>query len=112
MLRKNGSFSKKLIKQYKNAAIDAGWTFLALGPLDLRTPQLDKVRGTKKVPAKVSFKVWMVSDGRAKTVASVRPTTVYGQDADEGVATSNAYNEAIVFAMDTVVSQMQQKGLR
>lgn len=112
MLRKNGSFSKKLIKQYKNAAIDAGWTFLGLGSVDVGTPQVDKVRGTKKVPAKVSFKVWMVSDGRAKTVASVRPTTVYGQDADSGVATTNAYNEAIVFAMDTVVSQMQQKGLR
>ena len=113
MLRKNGSFSKKLIKQYKNAAIDAGWTFLGLGSVDLGTPTTDAVRGTIKVPAKVSFKVWMVSDGRAKTVASVRPKVVYGDDpSDAGDAETNAYNEAVVFALDTVVAQMQQKGLR
>lgn len=113
LIRKKGSFSKKLIKQYKNAAIDAGWTFLGMGSVDVGTPQKDAVRGTVKVPAKVSFKVWMISDGRAKTVASVRPTVVYGDDlSDAGVAEVNAYNEAVVFAMDTVVSQLQQKGLR
>lgn len=113
MLRKNGSFSKKLIKQYKTAAIDAGWTFLGMGSVDIGTPAVDEVRGTVKVPAKVSFKVWMISDGRAKTVASVRPKVVYGQDSgDAGVAEVNAYNEAVVFAMDTVVAQLQQKGLR
>jgi hypothetical protein len=43
----------------------------------------------------------------------VRPKVVYGQDSgDAGVAEVNAYNEAVVFAMDTVVSQLQQKGLR
>jgi hypothetical protein len=113
LLRKNGSFPKKLIKQYKNAAIDEGWTFLGLGSVDVGTPKRDAVRGTIKVPAKVSFKVWMLSDGRAKTVASVRPKVVYGDDlSDAGVAEVNAYNEAVVFAMDTVVSQLQQKGLR
>lgn len=113
LLRKNGSFPKKLIKQYKNAAIDEGWTFLGIGSVDVGTPKEDAVRGTIKVPAKVSFKVWMISDGRAKTVASVRPTVVYGDDlSDAGVAEVNAYNEAVGFAMDTVVSQLQQKGLR
>ena len=113
MLTKKGGFPKKLIKQYKIAAIDAGWTFLGMGKVDVGTPTTDKVRGTIKVPAKVSFKVWMLSDGRAKTVASVRPKVVYGQDSsDAGVAETNAYNEAIVFAMDTVVGQLQQKGLR
>jgi hypothetical protein len=113
MLRKNGSFPKKLIKQYKTAAIDAGWTFLGMGSVDLGTPTVDEVRGTVKVPAKVSFSVWMLSDGRAKTVASVRPKVVYGQDSgDAGVAETNAYNEAVVYAMDTVVAQLQQKGLR
>jgi hypothetical protein len=113
LLRENGSFPKKLIKQYKTAAIDAGWTFLGMGSVDLGTPTVDEVRGTVKVPATVSFSVWMLSDGRAKTVASVRPKVVYGQDSgDAGVAETNAYNEAVVFAMDTVVAQLQQKGLR
>lgn len=113
LLRKNGSFPKKLIKQYKSAAIDEGWTFLGLGSVDIGSPSVDEVRGSVKVPAKVSFKVWMISDGRAKTVASVRPKVVYGSDSgDAGVAEVNAYNEAVVFALDTVVAQLQQKGLR
>jgi len=43
----------------------------------------------------------------------VRPQVVYGQDrGSASVAETNAYNEAVKQAMDTVVSQMQQKGLR
>ena len=114
LLRKNGSFPKKLIKQYKNAAIDAGWTFLGMGTIDIGTSTVDEVRGGIQVPATVSFKVWMLTDGRAKTVASVRPKVIYGQDrnGDAGVAETNAYNEAVIYALDTVVAQLQQKGLR
>ena len=114
LLRKNGSFSKKLIKQYKDAAIDAGWTFLGMGTVDIGTSTVDEVRGGTQVPATVSFKVWMLTDGRAKTVASVSPKVIYGQDrnGDAGVAETNAYNEAVKYALDTVVAQLQQKGLR
>jgi len=114
LLRKNGSFSKKLIKQYKDAAIDAGWSFLGMGTVDIGTSTVDEVRGGTQVPATVSFKVWMLTDGRAKTVASVSPKVIYGQDrnGDEGVAETNAYNEAVKYALDTVVAQLQQKGLR
>ena len=114
LLRKNGSFPKKLIKQYKDAAIDAGWTFLGMGTIDIGTSTADEVRGGTQVPATVSFKVWMLTDGRAKTVASVRPQVIYGQDrnGDAGVAETNAYNEAVKYALDTVVAQLQQKGLR
>jgi len=114
LLRKNGSFPKKLIKQYKDAAIDAGWTFLGMGTVDIGTSTVDEVRGGTQVPATVSFKVWMLTDGRAKTVASVRPKVIYGQDrnGDAGVAETNAYNEAVIYALDTVVAQLQQKGLR
>jgi len=114
LLRENGSFPKKLIKQYKDAAIDAGWTFLGMGTIDIGTSTVDEVRGGTQVPATVSFKVWMLTDGRAKTVASVRPKVIYGQDrnGDAGVAETNAYNEAVIYALDTVVAQLQQKGLR
>ena len=85
-----------------------------MGTIDIGTSTVDEVRGGIQVPATVSFKVWMLTDGRAKTVASVRPKVIYGQDrnGDAGVAETNAYNEAVIYALDTVVAQLQQKGLR
>jgi hypothetical protein len=112
-MRSSGRMPSRMRKQFQVAAIDAGWSFLGMGTIDIGTPQNDPARGTIRVPATVSFKVWNLDDGRAKTVASVRPQVVYGQDrGSASVAETNAYNEAVKQAMDTVVSQMQQKGLR
>ena len=112
-MRSSGRMPSRMLKQFKNAAIDAGWTFLGMGTIDIGTPQQDPARGTVRVPATVAFKVWSLDDGRAKTVASVRPQVVYGQDrGNASVAETNAYNEAVKQAMETVVSQLQQKGLR
>jgi len=111
---RKGRLPRRTLRNFKRAAIDAGWTYLGMGTIDIGTPRRDRARGIVKVAAKVSFKVWMLTDGRAKGVATVRPTIVYGSDAsdDAGVAETDAYNRAVVKAMNTVVSQLQQKGLR
>ena len=111
-LRKSGKLPARTVKLYKSAAIDAGWTFLGMGVIDIGTPIQDDSKGNIKVSAKVSFKVWMLSDGRAKTVASVRPKVVYAWGDDAGSTEVIAANKAAEYALDTVVSQLQKKGLR
>ncbi len=112
-MRSSGRMPTRIQKAYQNAAVEAGWTFLGMGTIDIGVPQNDAARGTVRVPATVSFRVWMLDDGRARSVASVRPQVVYGQDrGNSSVAETNAYNEAVKFAMETVVAQLQQKGLR
>jgi len=112
-MRSSGRMPTRIKKQFQMAAMDAGWTFLGMGTIDIGTPQNDPARGTVRVPATVAFKVWGLEDGRARTVATVRPQVVYGQDrGNASVAETNAYNEAVKQAMDTVIAQLQQKGLR
>lgn len=112
-MRENGRMPSRIQKLYQTAAIDAGWTFLGIGTIDIGVQQTDPARGTIRVPATVAFRVWILDDGRARTAASVRPQVVYGQDrGSASVAETNAYNEAVKYAMDTVVAQLQQKGLR
>jgi len=111
---KSGRLKRRDLRKFRNAAIDAGWTFFGMGTVDIGAPRRDRARNIVKVSAKVSFKVWLLTDGRAKRVVSVRPITVYGSDAndDGNVATSNAANAAVKKVMNEAVSQLQQKGLR
>jgi len=112
-MRSSGRMPSRIQREYQNAALEAGWSFLGMGMIDIGTPQADNARGTVRVPATVSFRVWSMVDGRARTVASVRPQVVYGQDrGNASVAETNAYNEAVKYALETVVAQLQQKGLR
>jgi len=110
-LKPSGRLPGRILKQFKRAAIDEGWSFLGQGLIDIGAPEVDNARGTIKIPAKVSFRVWSLLSGKAKTAASVRPKVVYGQGADEDTAIVNAYNEAVTMAMSTVVAQLQKKGL-
>ena len=111
---KSGRLKRRDLKKFRNAAIDAGWTFFGMGTVDIGAPRKDRARNIVKVSAKVSFKVWLLTDGRAKRVVAVRPITVYGSDAndDETVAASNAANAAVEKVMTEAVSQLQLKGLR
>jgi len=111
-MRDSGRLPTRIRKQYQGAAMDEGWTFLGMGTIDIGVPEHNAAVGRVRVPATVAFKVWMLTSGRAKTVASVRPQAVYGQGTSAGVAETNAYNEAVKLALDTVVAQLQQKGLR
>ena len=111
-MRDSGRLPTRMRKQYQQAAIDAGWTFLGMGTIDIGVPEHNAAVGRVRVPATVAFKVWMLTTGRAKTVASVRPQTVYGQGTSAEVAERIAGNDAVKLALDTVVAQLQQKGLR
>lgn len=107
-----GRMPTRLIRQYQDAAIAAGWAYLGIGLIDVGVPERDTVRGTVRVPATVTFEVWALSDGRARTVASVRPQVVYGQDrGNASAAETVAYNEAVAYALSTVIGQLQGKGL-
>lgn len=111
-MRDSARLSSRTLKVFKSAAIDAGWTFFGMGTIDIGAQQEDADRGMIKVPAKVSYKVWMLTDGRAKAVASVRPTTIFGYDAEDPlVAESMAANKAAQLALETVVAQLQAKNL-
>lgn len=112
-MRSSGRMPSRIQRQYQEAAMEAGWTYFGVGMIDIGTPQADAARGTVRVPATVSFRVWSLTDGRARAVASVSPQVVYGQDrGNASVAETNAYNEAVKYALETVVAQLQQKGLR
>ena len=111
---KRGRLPGRTVKAFKRAAINAGWKYFGMGTVDIGAPRKDRARGIVKVSAKISFKVWLLTDGRARRVVSVRPITVYGSDAnsDATVATTNAANAAVEKVMNEAVSQLQQKGLR
>lgn len=102
----------RLRKEITRAAIEAGWNFLGMGTVDIGAPIEDEATGLIKVSAKVRYKVWMIEDGRARTVASVRPKQVFALAEDELFAGTEAMNKAAQYALDTVVAQLQKKGIR
>lgn len=110
--RASGGLPSRVKKGFKNAAIDAGWEFLGLGSVDISAPMDDTRTGQLKVTAKVNFKVWKLSDGRAKTTASVKKQIISVVGDDASVLETAAANKAAKKALDTVISQMQKKGLR
>jgi len=110
--RASGGLPTRVKKGYKNAAIDAGWEFLGIGSVDISTPRDDTRTGQLKVTAKVSFQVWRLSDGRARSVATVKKKIVSVVGDDAGVLETAAANKAAKKALDIVISQMQEKGLR
>jgi hypothetical protein len=110
--RASGGLKKRVEKGYKNAAIDAGWEYLGFGKVDISAPKDDTATGLLKVTAKVSFKVWKLSDGRAKTVASVRKRIITVVGDDPGTLETDAANKAAKEALGVVLSIMQKKGLR
>ena len=104
----SGQLRKKLLKSAKKA----GWQFFGIGTVDIGAPLLDGSSGLIKVPAKVSYKVWMIKSGKTRVIASVRPKQVFALAEDEIYAGTEALNKATEFAMDTVVAQLQKKNVR
>jgi len=111
-LSSKGTLRGRGLKSVKDAAIEAGWSFLGIGSVTIDAPVEDSATGLTKVSAKVQYKVWMIDSGKARTVASVRATTVFGLAETEDVASTEALNKAANKAMETVVAQMQKKGVR
>jgi len=108
----NAKLKGSTTKAIRDAAVEAGWSFLGIGNVDIDAPLQDPATGLVNISAQVSAKVYMLTDGRARTVASVRPTQVYGLGETEQYAQTEALNAAANKAMETVVAQLQKKGIR
>lgn len=113
MFGEDGTIPRRILNNFKKAAIEEGMKFFGVGRIDLGLPQKNKVTGFVEVPAIVTFEVFMDVKGRSRSVAVVTPQTVYGEDArgEATIAQQNAQNEAVKLALDTVVSQLQSKDL-
>jgi len=111
-LSQNAVMGGRLKKEITDSAVAAGWTYLGFGTVDIGAPMVDPASGLQKVSANVQYKVLMLDGGRARTVASVRPTQVWALAEDAGFAETEALNKAAEAALDSVVAQLQKKGVR
>lgn len=115
MIREDGTLPRRTLRGYQVAAIEEGWQYFGIGRVDVGLPTLDQ-RGTGilKVPATVTFDVFMEEGGRLKSVAVVAPETFWGDDpnGDQTVAEQRAYRLAVKAAMDTIVAQLQIGGYK
>jgi hypothetical protein len=112
IIRPNGSLPTRVRKQYQQAAIEAGWNFFGYGTISVGLPREDPTKGNLKVSAQVSFKVFGLESGRAKTVATVRKKVVNAWGDDPASLETVAMNKAAELAMATVIGQLQKKALK
>ena len=97
----------------RNSAVENEWNLFGYATIQVGLASKAKNSSMYKIPAIVSFKTWQINEeGRAKAVASVKKTPAYGTGSDKEVARTNAINAAVELAMNTVLSKLQQKGIR
>ncbi len=112
-VNKRGTIPGKIIKIMRNSAADNEWNLFGYATIQVGLASKAKNSSMYKIPAIVSFKTWLITEeGKAKSVASVRKTPAYGSDSDKEVARTLAINAAAELAMNTVLSKLQQKGIR
>ena len=112
-VNKRGTIPGKIIKIMRNSAVENEWNLFGYATIQVGLASKAKNSSMYKIPAIVSFKTWQINDeGRAKSVASVKKTPAYGTGSDKEVARTNAINSAVELAMNTVLSKLQQKGIR
>lgn len=111
-VNKRGTIPGKIIKVMRNSAVDNDWNLFGYATIQVGLASKAKNSNMHRIPAIVSFKVWQLIDGRAKSVASVKKTPAYGSDGDKEVARTLAINSAVELAMNTIISKLQQKGIR
>jgi len=110
----DGSLNRRTLAGIKKVAAEDGVTFLAIGRVDYRLGEKNPLTNDMQVPASVSVEVVMKKGRRMRGVAVVKPTQVYGNypiGGDDRIGLIDAQNNAVKMAMDTIVSQMQSKGL-
>jgi hypothetical protein len=110
---KRGTIPGKVVKVMRNAALDAEWQLFGYGTIQVQLASKAKNSSMYKVPAQVTFKTWLITDeGKFKSVASVKKTVAYGVGSDKESARTEAINAASELAMRTVLSKLQQKGIK
>ena len=110
----DGSLNRSTLAAIKKIAAEDEITFLGIGRVDYRQGEKNPVTGDMRVPASVTVEVVMKKGKRMRTVASVAPTIIYGNyqaGEDYSIGQLVAQNAAVKQAMDTIVSQLQSKGL-
>jgi hypothetical protein len=110
----DGSLNRRTLAAIKKIAAEDEVTFLGIGRVDYRQGEKNPVTGDMRVPASVTVEVVMKNGKRMRTVASVAPTIIYGNyqaGEDYSIGLLVAQNAAVKQAMDTIVSQLQSKGL-
>ena len=110
----DGSLNRRTLAAIKKIAAEDEVTFLGIGRVDYRQGEKNPVTGDMRVPASVTVEVVMKKGKRMRTVASVAPTIIYGNyqaGEDYSIGQLVAQNAAVKQAMDTIVSQLQSKGL-
>lgn len=111
----NGILNEDRQMDIEDAAIDDGRVdYIGFGTVDFRKGEYNTKTRDMRVPAIVSIEVMRIEDGDLFPVASVPPTTVFGNypvDGDPTVGQTDAQNNAAKMAMDTIVSQLQVAGL-
>ena len=112
-VNKRGTIPGKIIKIMRNSAVDNDWNLFGYATIQVGLASKAKNSSMYKIPAIVSFKVWQITDeGKARSVASVKKTPAYGTGSDKEVARTNSINAAAELAMNTILSKLQQKGIR
>lgn len=113
MIDVDGMMPRRLFASFKKAAIQEGWKFFGVGRVDVGMAQKDDRTGGLRVPATVTFEVFMDVEGKSRSVAVVAPEVVWGESesGDAAVAAQVAQNAAVDKAMETIIGQLQIKQL-
>lgn len=110
----DGTLNGRTLASIKRVVAEDDVTFLGIGHVDYQPGEPNPVTGGMRSPAIVRVEVVMSQGRRMRTVASVASTVVYGdyqQGEDSTTGQILAQNLAVKKAMDTIVSQLQSKGL-
>jgi len=100
----------------KAAMKDCEIKFLAVGTLDIDTPNTDPSRGNIVVTTRALAKVYMAKKRGKRTllrsVASYGPAQIKGWGDDDMIASTNSLRQAAKLVATDIVDQLNQKGLR
>ena len=110
----DGTLDNRTAARIRKVVAEEEITFLGLGLVDYREGEKNPVTGSMRVPASVTVEVLMKKGKRMRAVAKVAPTIIYGDyqvGGDPEIGRLVAQNAAVKQAMDTIISQLQSKGL-
>lgn len=94
------------------AARDCEVSYFAVGTLDSEMADVDPVTGNQRVFVSVSAQVWNIEKRLPTTVAVVEPQIFSGLGPDAEVARRKGLKLAAKKAAQTIVSQLNAKGVR